>query len=130
MSRENDRQDPFQSLSGEPVEDLTTGVVPSALRRPPTTGGRKTPIRPSEARRRKRKLTITFSTGAFPERVRDLARRWNLYASNGKPNGSAVVEYLLGLNLEAAERGEVAPPGSDQDKLPQQDQQQWGEQWF
>jgi len=116
-------------LSGEPVEDLTTGVVPSALRRPPTVSGRKTPIRPAEARRRKRKLTITFSSGALPERIRDLARRWNLYASNGKPNGSAVVEYLLSLNLEAAERGKVDPPDTEQDKSPQ-DRQQWGGQWF
>jgi len=129
MSRENDRQDPFQSLSGEPVEDLATGVVPSALRRPPTVGGRKTPLRPSEARRRKRKMTITFSTGVISERIRGLAQRWNLYAPNGRPNSSAVVEYLLRLSLERAERGEVVPPNPDRGKSPR-DQQQSGEQWF
>ena len=109
MSRGADgRRDPFQSLSGEPLEDLTTGVIPQALRRPPTPGGRRTALRPSEVRRRERKMTVTFSTPTIPGRLRALARRWNLYAPGGKPNASAVVERLLLPQLEAAEREEGA----------------------
>ncbi|RLC94645.1 MAG: hypothetical protein DRI77_10825 [Chloroflexi bacterium] len=74
-------------------------------------------------------MTITFSTHTISERIRDLAQRWSLYAANGRPNSSAVVEHLLRLGLERAERGEVAPPDPGWDNPPR-DQQQAGEQWF
>ena len=74
-------------------------------------------------------MTITFSTHTISERVRDLAQRWDLYAPNGRPNSSAVAEYLICLGLEAAERGQVAPPGPGEDEAPR-DQEQMGEQWF
>lgn len=103
------RQDPFTGLGDEAVDDLTTGQAVPALQRPPTRG-RRTPIRPSEKRRRDRKLTITFSNADIPGRVRALARRWGLYAPGGAPNISAVIEHLLLPQLAAAERGEVEPP--------------------
>lgn len=107
---QDDRQDPFRDLGDEPVEDLAIGVVPASLQRPPTPGGRKTPIRPSERRRKKRMLTTTFSSPDIPNRVRALAERWGLFTAAGRPNHSAVVEYLLLPRLEAAERGEIEPP--------------------
>jgi hypothetical protein len=72
---------------------------------------RKSKLRPTEKRRRKRKLTVTFSQPQVPERVRALAEEWGIYVPNrGDPNVSAVIEYLLLPRLEAAERGEIAPP--------------------
>lgn len=104
------RQDPFQGLSGEAVDDLVTGVVPTPLQHPPTPGGRRTPLRPSERRRKRRMLTITFSSADIPRRLRALAERWGMLTAAGRPNHSAVVEYLLLSRLEAAERGEIPPP--------------------
>ena len=88
-----------------------TDAVRTLFQRPPSTG-RKTPPRPAEKRRRKRKMTVTFSKAAadYPERIRALARRWSWFSNNGRPNASAVVEFLIGRLLEAAERGDIAPP--------------------
>ena len=82
------------------------------FQRPPTGEGRKTPIRPAEKRRRDRKMTVTFSFSAadYPERLRTLARQWGWLSNNGRPNSSAVVEFLVGRLLETAERGDIAPP--------------------
>ena len=97
-------------MSDEPIEELGLNRL-SALDRPPTSGGRKTPIRPSERRRRDRKLSVTFSQADIPDRIRDLAEEWGLVAPDGRsPYTSAVVEYLLVPRLEAAERGEIGPP--------------------
>jgi hypothetical protein len=62
---------------------------------------RKSPMRPTEERRRQRQLAITFSVGNedVPDRLRDLAERWGLYANNGSASPSAVVEYLLDLDF-------------------------------
>ena len=91
--------------------DPLAGVsrLSGTLARRPTLGnGRRTPVRPSEKRRRGRRLGLTFSDGEIVERLRELAQRWGLVAPDGRsPNVSAVVEYLLLPRLEAAERGEL-----------------------
>jgi hypothetical protein len=85
---------------------------------------RKNPLRPSEVRRKKRMLTITFSTPVIPARVRALAKGWGMFTAAGYPNHSAVVEYLLLPQIEGAERGEVDPPPANQNEIVE------GEQWF
>jgi hypothetical protein len=66
---------------------------------------------PSVKRRWNRSLTVTFTSGDIPHRLRELALEWDLYAPDGKsPATSTVVEYLLSPQLEAAEEGEIAPP--------------------
>lgn len=87
-------------------------TTPSSLTRRPRAKGRKRPPRPSEKRRRRRQISVTFSTEAIPTRLRDLAQRWELTAPDGQsPNLSALVEYLLAPQIEAAEAGEIDPPG-------------------
>jgi len=67
--------------------------------------GRRTPVRPSEERRRERQLSVTFSSPDIPERLRALARAWGWVAPDGKsPAVSRVVEVLLVGMLEEAER--------------------------
>jgi hypothetical protein len=106
---------PWETGEREPAGDL--GMVgggeeaPDVLSRRPGGRARQTPVRPSERRRRRRRLSVTFSQAGIPERIRDLALQWGLYAPDGQsPNVSAVVEYLLMRQLEAAETGQVAPP--------------------
>ena len=112
-SEDKERRDPFEGLgSGEPAEDLglTPTPAPAPLARRPTRG-RQTPVRPSEKRRRRRLLGVTFSSEEIPQRLRDLAERWGMVGPDGRrPNVSAVVEYLLVPQLEAAEAGEIDPP--------------------
>lgn len=73
--------------------------------------GRKTPLRPSEERRRDRQLAVTFSTANIPDRIRALALKWKMYAPDKEsPAVSQLVEYLLTPRLEAAENGEIEPP--------------------
>lgn len=80
----------------------------AVARRP---GGKRGALRPSERRRRRRQLSVTFSDPEVPERLRRLAQRWGLSGPDGRsPNTSAVVEHLLLSQLEAAERGEIGPP--------------------
>lgn len=70
--------------------------------------GRKTPVRPSEVRRRDRQLSVTFSSADIPERLRGLARAWGWVAPDGEsPAVSRVVEFLLlpGLQEEAEAAG-------------------------
>lgn len=115
MAREDKaRRDPFEGLtSGEPVEDLglTPTPVPSALAgRRARPGARKTPIRPSEKRRRQRFVGVTFSDADVPDRLRVLAEQWGMTTHTGQPNVSGLVEYLLLPQLEAAERGEIESP--------------------
>lgn len=113
MLRDENRRDPLAGWgSGEPAEDLGLVETPTALTRR-RGGGRQRPVRPSEKRRRPRRMGVTFSheNADVPDRLRALARRWGLVAPDGKsPNVSAVVEYLLMSQLEAAERGEIIPP--------------------
>jgi hypothetical protein len=113
MLRDEKRRDPFEGLgSGEPAEDLGLIEIPTALTRR-RGGGRQRPVRPSERRRRGRRVGVTFSheNADAPDRLRALARRWGLTAPDGKsPNVSAVVEHLLMPQLRAAEWGEIAPP--------------------
>ncbi len=73
---------------------------------------RKHPRRPTEERRRQRRLGLTFSADNedAAQRLRDLATRWGMFANNGTPNVSAVVEHLLMPQLEAAEQGKIEPP--------------------
>lgn len=95
--------------SNEPAEALGLTATPAALVRRGTV--RETKIRPSEKRRRKRQLSLTFTGEDIPQRVKALAERWGMYGPDGKrPNFSAVVEYLLLPQLEAAERGELDAP--------------------
>ncbi len=112
-SKTEERRDPFKGLeSGEPAEDLgLTSPTPSALTRRPKNGGRETPVRPAEKRRRARQLTVTFSDEDIPQRLRVLAEQWGMVAPDGRsPRVSALVEYLLLPRLEAAEAGEIDPP--------------------
>jgi len=111
MREKDERQDPFADLGvTEPVVELGLTQVPSLARRP-RRAGRKKPVRPAEKRRRDRKLTVTFSNREIITRLRALAERWGLTAPGGGPNVSAVVEYLLVPQLEAAEAGEIKGPG-------------------
>ncbi|HEY68824.1 MAG: hypothetical protein DRI79_12035 [Chloroflexi bacterium] len=105
---QEDRRDPFADLGDEPVEALQ--VVPQVLTQRPTQ--RRTPVRPSEIRRRSRKVTVTFSDASTVKRLRALAEQWGLTGPDGqRPNVSAVVEYLLLPQLERAEQGEIRAPG-------------------
>lgn len=132
MVRNDSRRDPLSGaplpfargteVEREPVAAL--GMVPGneedgggaavkVLERRPST--RETRIRPSEKRRRGRRLAITFTRANTPDRIRDLAVKWNLFAPDGQsPNVSAVVEYLLMPQLIDAERGKIAPPRGGQ----------------
>lgn len=93
----------------EPVADLQSGIIPAALAR--RASKRTTPVRPSEKRRRRRLVGVTFKDSTIPGRLRALALRWGMTASDGeRPNVSALVEYLLAPRLEAAERGGLDPP--------------------
>lgn len=103
------RHDPFEDLGREPVVELGLTRVPSLARRP-TARGRRKPIRPAEQRRRARMFTVTFSNPQVIARLRALAERWGLVAPGGGPNVSAVVEYLLLPQLEAAEAGKIEGP--------------------
>jgi hypothetical protein len=104
-----------QKIAGaDEVPREPSDAVRALFQRPPTGEGRRNPIRPAEKRRRKRKLTVTFSydVADYPERLRALARRWGWFSNNGRPNSSAVVEFLIGKTLEAAECGNGCPtPG-------------------
>lgn len=106
-----ERQDPFAVLGNEPIADLITGTVPTVLQHPPRAGQRRTPLRPSERRRRGRMLHITFSKPEIVERLRALAVRWGLETSGRAPNVSKVVEHLLLSQLIRAEQGEINAPG-------------------
>lgn len=105
-----DLLDQITTGSGEPIDDLRIGTIPAVLARR-ATPSRRTRIRPSERRRRRRQVTVTFSRSDIPHRLRALARRWGLAAPDArKPHISAVVEYLLLSQLDAAEAGEIPPP--------------------
>ena len=102
--------DQITTGSGEPLDDLRMGTIPAVLSRR-STPTRRTRVRPSERRRRRRQVTVTFSRSDIPHRLRALARRWGLTAPDArKPHISAVVEYLLLSQLDAAEAGEIPPP--------------------
>jgi len=90
---------------------------------------RKRPRRPTEARREQRRLHTTFSVENRDavERIRDLARQWNMSTNNGSPNVSGVVEHLLMPQLRKAEAGEIAPPSNGDSKTESVED---GEQWF
>ena len=109
---ENERQDPLaKQETGQSTDDIlqrVTGTVRQAqqARRP-----RQTPVRPSERRRRARKLLVTFSSPDFPRRLRALAAEWGMVAPDGKSaHVSALVEHLLAPQLDAAEAGAIDPP--------------------
>ncbi len=103
------------------MDDLTTGIVPAALQRP-LTSKRKGPRRPSEIRRRRRRLSITFSPSHVDaiDRLGRLAVKWGWICTTGKPNVSRVAEFLLLSQIEAAERGEIAPPVEDEEETGEQ----------
>ena len=106
----DDLLDQITGGSGEPVDDLRSGVVPAVLARR-RAKERKNPVRPSEQRRHRRQVAVTFSSPEIPERLRALAERWGMAAPDPrKPSVSALVEYLLLPQLEAAESGELPPP--------------------
>lgn len=66
---------------------------------------------PSTESRWKRSVTVAFTHEEIPERLRELALHWQLYAPDKKsPAVSYLVEYLLLPRLEAAEAGEIEPP--------------------
>jgi hypothetical protein len=107
-----ERQVPWKvsNEDNEPSSDLATGTSQSSAlirRKKP----RESPIRPSERRRRKRQMSVTFSDSAIKDRIIALTERWNIVGPDGRrPAYSTVVEYLLLPRLEAAERGEISPP--------------------
>ena len=101
--------DQITAGSGEPVDDLRSGAIPAVLARK-RGRERKNPVRPSEKRRRRRQVAVTFSSEEIPQRLRALADEWGITAPDPrKPNISAIVEYLLLPQLEAAESGELPP---------------------
>ncbi len=107
---QNKKRQELDLGSGEPAEELglTAAAVPALTRR---TGGRQSAIRPSEKRRRRRLVGVTFSDPAIPERLRALASEWGMVGPDGKrPNVSALVEYLLLPRLAEAEAGKIGPP--------------------
>jgi hypothetical protein len=74
-------------------------------------------------------MTVTFSDERLPRRIKALTRQWGMIGPDGRrPNFSAVVEYLLLSQLEAAERGEIGPPPAKQNTSPNRPVE--GEQWF
>jgi len=91
---------------------------------------RKHPRRPTEVRRARRRFHITFSAdGAdIPDRLRDLARQWELHTGSGAPAVSQVVEYLLLPQLRKAEAGEIAAPPRNRDDRSKKAAD--GVQWF
>ena len=113
MAGEDERRDPFnRTPSPEPIDDAA--AIQEAIRA--RVGGqvgkvRETKVRPSEKRRRRRRVGLTFSDPDIPERLRALAQRWGMFGPDGQsPHVSAVVEFLLLPRLEAAERGELDAP--------------------
>jgi len=65
----------------------------------------------SDKRRWERSVTVAFTSPEIPERLRELAYEWDLYAPDGEsPAMSYLVEYLLLPRLEAAEAGEIESP--------------------
>ena len=115
MAAKRKRQDPLEGVplpgegSGEPAEETGQTEVDALDRRPGQL--RQSKVRPAERRRRKRRLNVTFSDAAIPDRLRELASKWGLLAPDGtSPNVSAVVEHLLLPQIEAAEKGKVKGP--------------------
>ncbi len=106
-----ERRDALAGLgSAEPVTALAS--IPALASRRRGSNGRTAPVRPSERRRRARRLGLSFVDESIPERLRALARRWGMVAPDGRSAGvSAVVEYLLAAQLERAEAGEIDGPG-------------------
>lgn len=90
----------------EPTDEYGTTIArPSALDQRKV---RESPVRPSEKRRLKRQLSVTFSDSAIKDRIVALTEQWGVVGPDGRrPGYSAVVEYLLLPRLEAAERGEI-----------------------
>lgn len=71
---------------------------------------KRKPARSTE-NRWKRSVTVAFTNAEIPQRLRELALEWNLYAPDKtSPAVSYLVEYLLLPPLEAAEAGEIEPP--------------------
>ena len=107
------------ALMGDLPNDNREGIVATLARE--QAGGdriqerisnRNRPMRPTEARRQKRRLSLAFSpeNKDAVQRLRDLATRWGMFANNGTPNVSAVAEHLLLPQIEAAEQGKIEPP--------------------
>ncbi len=110
------------ALMGDPSDDNGGGIVAQLAREQAGTDQtleRKNPRRPAEDRRKQRRFHITFSVGNedVVDRLRDLARQWDMFALNGLPNVSGVLEYLLLPQLEAAEQGKIESPGQPLDDL-------------
>ncbi len=108
-------QSTVAALMGDLPDDNGGGIVEQLARE--QAGGdqvldRKYPLRPTEKRRRQRRLGLTFSADNknAVQRLRDLATEWEMFANNGTPNISAIVEYLLLPQIEAAEQGKIEPP--------------------
>ena len=101
-----------ETAGTDEMAEAVTRMVREEMRSTQATKARLTPVYRAEKRRRKRQLPVTFSDPGIPERLRALARRWDLTGPDGKrPNYSAVVEHLLASQIELAEQGEIDPPG-------------------
>jgi hypothetical protein len=110
MSKDEARQNPFKGLADEPAEAFGLTGLPRVLSRAPARQ-RRTPVRPSEKRRRARQMLVTFSDPSIPSRLRALTEHWGLHLPSGELNVSAVIEYLILPQLEEAEQGAIRGPG-------------------
>jgi hypothetical protein len=114
----NGRQSPLAARTPEPEPDVATFVTALKQRQ---ARGRKSTARPTDKRRLSRRVQITFSSADIPERLRALAEQRELFANNGSPAVSRLVELLLLPQLEAAEQEQ----GTQDDE-----ETGTGEQWF
>lgn len=104
----DDRDRQRDPLADVPTEEPSQ-EIPAYLQRH-EGAARETAIRPSERKRKRRMLTVTFSDPDIPDRLRALAYRWEWYAPDKKsPAVSDVVEWLIMPRLEAAEEGSANP---------------------
>jgi hypothetical protein len=96
-----------------PAGDATSAIAANLAKEQATRekeSERLHPKRPSEIRRRKRKVTITFSDFFYVDRLRRLAEVWQWVGPDGRrPNTSKVVEFLVRhpYTLEDAEQGNI-----------------------
>ena len=96
-----------------PTGDATSSVAANLAKEQATKekeSDRLHKKRPSEIRRRKRKVTTTFSDSFYVDRLRQQAIVWRWFGPDGRrPNTSKVIEFLVlhPYTLEDTEQGRV-----------------------